>query len=64
MAVFTATVFFPGKEFAGYDSECSTGKVIGFSVAEVFLAGKKTVAVKTAMKRLGNRSDKKVKNLC
>ena len=40
MAVFTATVFFPGKEFAGYDRVCSTGKVIGFSVAEVFLAGK------------------------
>ena len=48
------------QNFGGYDSACSTGKVIG-SWQRLLSPGKKTVAVKTAMKRLANRSDKRKK---
>ena len=49
-------------DFHSYDGACPTGKGIG-SWHRFFSPGKRTVAVKTAMKRLGNRSDK-IKNLC
>ena len=45
------------QKFGGYDSACSTGKVIR-SWQRFFSPGKKTVAVKTARKRLGHRGDK------
>ena len=50
------------QEFRGYDSACPTRKVIG-SWQRFLSPGKKKMAVKTAMKRLGNRSDT-IKNLC
>ena len=45
------------SDFHSDGGACSTGKVIE-SWQRLFSPGKKTVAVKTAMKRLGNRRDK------
>ena len=60
-------------DFHSNDGACSTGKVIiTFPVEHApfiglwrrfFSPGNKTVVVKTAIKRLGNRNDK-IKNLC
>ena len=44
-------------DFHSNDGACSTGKAIG-SRKRFFSPGKKAVAVKTAIKRLGNRTDK------
>ena len=50
------------SDFHSDGGACSTGNVIG-SWQRFFSLATKTVVVKTARKRLGNRSDK-IKNLC